>query len=91
MFKAKKLTGLALAAAAAGIFASTAMTTVMAKDAAEDKVKCEGINGCKGQGKCATKTNSCAGHNACKGKGWIETTARECESQGGKPYVSNEK
>jgi hypothetical protein len=83
MLNAKKLTGLALATAAAGLFAAAGVaTTAVAADAA--KVKCEGINACKGQGKCAQSSHSCAGQNSCKGKGWVEASEKECKDKGGK-------
>ena len=41
----RKLTGIALATAAAGMFAVTAAGPAAAQAA---KVKCEGVNGCKG-------------------------------------------
>ena len=44
--KAGKLTGIALAAAAAGMFAMTAAGPAAAQAA---KVKCEGVNACKGK------------------------------------------
>jgi hypothetical protein len=31
------------------------------------KVKCFGINSCKGHGQCKSLGNSCSGQNACKG------------------------
>ena len=43
--RVNKLTGIALATAAAGMFALTAAGPVTAQAA---KVKCEGVNGCKG-------------------------------------------
>ena len=49
------------------------------------KVKCEGINSCKGTGACGGAGHSCAGKNDCKGKGWVNTaSAEECTKKGGK-------
>jgi len=48
------------------------------------KVKCVGINECKGKGECAGAGNSCAGMNECKGKGVVSTTAEDCKEKGGK-------
>lgn len=67
-----KLTGYALAAAAAGLFATVAAGGAYAADkAAADKaeVKCENSSACKGHGACKTAKNECKGHNACKGEG----------------------
>jgi len=81
----KKMSKLALATAAAALFASVATPGAFAADGDEaSSVKCMGINGCKGQSKCKTASNACAGQNACKGHGWLETaTAEECTAQGG--------
>lgn len=74
----KKTAGFALAVAAAGLFANVAIAAEQA--VAEAKVKCEGINECKGH-------NS----DACKGKGWLEVTKAECEAKGGKVVVEEKK
>lgn len=57
----------------------------------EAKVKCRGINECKGKGSCATATNDCAGLNACKGKGWIAVTPKECTDKKGTVVVDKPK
>jgi hypothetical protein len=68
--KTTKLTGYALAAAAAGLFATVTTTGVLAADkAAAATVKCENSSACKGKGECKTAKNDCKGHNACKGQG----------------------
>lgn len=51
--------------------------------ATEAKVKCMGINECKGQGSCDGASHSCAGQNECKGKGWILAPKSECTAKGG--------
>ena len=71
-----KLTGIALATAAAGMFAMTAAGPAAAQAA---KVKCEGVNSCKGHGGCKSASNSCKGQNACKGKGFMEMSQAECD------------
>ncbi len=83
MNQAKKLSGVALASAAAALLL-TGMTTGIAS--AEEKVaevKCSGINSCKGKSACGTATTACAGQNSCKGQGWIKTSAKECAEKGG--------
>ena len=68
MMTAKKLTGLALATAAAGLFATAGIAPVMAeKHMGEAKVHCDGVNSCKGQ-------------NSCKGKGWMFMSKAECDA-----------
>lgn len=74
--KMRKLTGVALATAAAGLFAMTAAGPVAAQGA---KVKCEGVNACKGQGGCKGAGNECKGKNGCKGKGWTEMSQADCD------------
>ena len=74
--------GAFVAAAVAGLFA--AGTPAVVKAAAGDKVKCSGINDCKGKGGCKGPGMSCKGMNACKGKGWVEVTEKECNDKKGK-------
>lgn len=50
----------------------------------DGKVRCVGINECKGKGECAGAGNSCGGMNECKGKGVVTTTEDECKQKGGK-------
>ena len=74
--KMNKLTGIALATAAAGMFAVTAAGPVSAQAA---KVKCEGVNGCKGQGDCKGAKNACKGQASCKGEGFKEMSQADCD------------
>ena len=80
MINAKKLTGLALATAAAGVFATLAVSPALAAKHEEAKVKCEGTNACKGKTACQTATNACAGQNSCQGKGWVYLGKAECDA-----------
>ena len=72
----RKLTGIALATAAAGMFAMTAAGPVSAQAA---KVKCEGVNGCKGQGDCKGAKNACKGQASCKSQGFKEMSQADCD------------
>lgn len=73
-----KITGIALATAAAGLFSMATITTASAADAT---VKCEHSTSCKGHGACKTAANSCKGQNACKGAGMTEQkSAADCEA-----------
>ena len=75
---AKKLTGIALATAAAGMFSMMAVsTTAFAGD--EAKIHCDGVNGCKGTSDCKTDKNACKGQNGCKGTGFKELSKADCE------------
>ncbi len=74
-------TGTLLASAAAAAFAFSAGTALADHHEAKgDKVHCEGVNACKGNGECKTASNECGGLNSCKGKGWVSMTADECEA-----------
>ncbi len=77
-----KLTGFALATAAAGLFATAAIPAFAAKN--EGNVMCQGVNACKGKADCATATNACKGQNACKGKGVMQMSVKDCKAKGGK-------
>ena len=76
-------TGLGVAAAAAALFATAAISTPV--QAAQDgMVKCAGVNSCKGTSECKTAKNECKGQNACKGQGWVgKKDAAACTSAGG--------
>jgi hypothetical protein len=78
--------GKLIAMAVSGLLLTAAPQLATAGGAAnEAKVKCEGINSCKGKSACATTGgNSCAGMNSCKGKGMLEVTAKECKAKKGK-------
>lgn len=70
-----------LAAAAASLFLSGGLAGAAHHEGAEkaEKIKCEGVNSCKGTSACKTLFSSCAGHNECKGKGFLMLTPEECE------------
>jgi hypothetical protein len=76
------LSGAAIAIAAAALF-SSGQSVVPASAADDTKVKCVGVNACKGKSECATEKNACATQNACKGHGWITLTEKECRTHGG--------
>ena len=63
--------GTVVAAMVAGLFSSAA-PAMAAGEKPAGKVKCSGINSCKGKAACMGMGNSCAGQNSCKGKGWID-------------------
>jgi len=81
--------GFVIASAVASLFASAAHAGDKAAPKKETKVaakvRCEGINACKGKGECGSASgNSCAGTNECKGKGWVQVPEQECKAKGGK-------
>jgi len=71
----KRLTGIAIASAAAAMF-MTAVAPVTAADSV--KVKCYGANACKGKADCKTSMSDCKGHNGCKGKGFVMMDEKSC-------------
>jgi hypothetical protein len=76
-----KLNGVALAMAAAGLFALGSPAFAQESDSA--KVHCYGANACKGKSACKTASSACKGQNACKGQGYVDKTEEECEDLGG--------
>jgi hypothetical protein len=74
--------GALVAALAAGLLGAATPIAVSAGEPA--KVRCAGINSCKGKSACHGAANACAGQNSCKGKGWIEVSEKECKDKGGK-------
>ena len=81
--KVTKTSGVALAAAAAALLIGGNIVP-SASAQTEEKVKCYGVNACKGHGSCATANNACKGKNACKGQGFLELTKDKCTEKGGK-------
>lgn len=78
----KKRTGALIASVVAGLVMAGQVASVA--HATEGKVKCSGVNECKGKGACKSADNACAGANGCKGKGWIEVgSEKECTDKGG--------
>lgn len=85
MMNAKKLSGAAVAAAAAALFLSgCASMGQPSSDAQTAKVHCFGVNACKGQSDCKSAGHSCKGLNSCKGQGFKITSQAECDAAGGK-------
>lgn len=81
---ASRKTNTVLMAAVAGLLTVGALGIGAPASAAEDgKVKCYGVNACKGQGACGGKGHSCAGKNSCKGQGFLELSKEECTQKGG--------
>ena len=80
--KLSKTSGVAIAAAAAALLLGGA-TLSQAQTPMPEKVKCFGLNSCKGQGSCKTAMNECKGKNSCQGKGFMQLTATDCMAKGG--------
>jgi hypothetical protein len=85
-------TGKAIAMTVAGLLLAAAPGVGHADDKTKEaKVKCSGINSCKGKGSCSGASNSCSGQNGCKGKGWTEVTSKECKDKKGTVVVEKAK
>lgn len=80
--KAIKTTNVALAVAAASLFAFAPMAAVQAGSG--DKVHCYGVNKCKGSNDCKSAANACKGQSACKGQGFVGMSKSACDKIGGK-------
>ena len=74
--KTSKAGGVAIATAAALLFGTFAVISTASAD--EAKVKCTGVNSCKGQSSCKSAKNSCKGMNSCKGLGFVEMSKSDC-------------
>lgn len=79
--KASKTTNVALAVAAASLFAFAPLASQASNEA---QVHCYGVNNCKGQNDCKSLFSSCKGQSACKGKGFKNLSLKECRDMGGK-------
>ena len=73
-----KMTSIAIATVAAGLFALNGPVFAAEQDASTESVHCAGVNACKGMSSCKTADNSCAGQNSCKGKGWLYLSKSDC-------------
>jgi hypothetical protein len=71
-----------VASAAAALFLGGLAGAAHAEEAggSEAKVKCEGVNSCKGHGACKSAQNACKGQNGCGGKGFLMMTQAECDA-----------
>ena len=83
-----KMTGVALALAAAGLISGCQTTgesveTAAASAATTDLVHCYGVNVCKGHNDCGTADNSCGGQASCKGSGFVAMPSKACGDVGG--------
>jgi uncharacterized membrane protein len=81
-----------IAAAAAGLFLAGASGAASADHHEGDaKIKCEGVNSCKGKSDCKTAHNACQGKNNCKGMGYLNLTQAECDAAKAKMAGHSEK
>jgi len=70
-----------IASAAAALFvAGMAGGAHADQGGSEAKVKCEGVNSCKGHSDCKSAHNSCKGKNGCAGQGFMMMSQAECDA-----------
>ena len=82
-----KMTGIALAIAAAGLMAGCAgsqAASTSASASTADMVHCYGVNKCGGHNDCKSADNACAGKASCKGSGFVAMPSKACANIGGK-------
>ena len=72
--------GALIAAAAAAMALSGAVSATPVSAGTGDTVHCAGINSCKGKSDCKSAENACKGQNSCKGKGFVEMTQKQCDA-----------
>ena len=78
-----KVTGIALAAAAAGMLSTAPVLAGSEASGSNAEVHCYGVNKCKGHNDCKTADNACKGHASCKGHGFVAMSAKACDHIGG--------
>jgi uncharacterized membrane protein len=76
----KSRSALVASAAAALFVAGMAGAALAEEGGTAAKVKCEGVNSCKGHSDCKSAHNSCKGQNGCAGKGFMMMTQTECDA-----------
>ena len=79
----KRISGIALAAAAASVFLA-GCATESGSSASSGQFACAGVNGCKGLSDCKSAHNACKGQNTCRGTGFVFMGADECTKLTGK-------
>jgi len=81
-----KLTGMALAVAAAGLIGCESSGSSSAAATASNSsglVHCYGVNACNGHSDCKTASNAFKGQGACKGQGFVALPSKAFSDVGG--------
>jgi hypothetical protein len=71
---------LVASAAAAMFLAGFAGAAYAEEGGSGAKIKCEGVNSCKGHSDCKSVQNDCKGKNSCAGKGFMMMSRAECDA-----------
>src|SRR4030095_11181057 len=70
-----------VASAAAAMFVTGLAGAAHAEESGgAAKIKCEGVNSCKGHSDCNSAKNDCKGKNDCAGKGFMMMSKAECDA-----------
>jgi hypothetical protein len=76
-----RIRSVVVASAVASLFIGSARGVAKADEGEIGaKVKCEGVNSCKGQSDCKSATNSCMGQNSCAGHGFKTLSQADCDT-----------
>ena len=87
--KIQKLSGVAMAMAAATLLAgcngnsTNSNSSMPSATAKADLAHCYGVNVCGGHNDCKGADNACAGKASCKGQGFVAVPAKACGDIGG--------
>ena len=81
-----------VASAAAAMFVAGLAGAAHAEESGGDaKIKCEGVNSCKGKSDCNSAHNDCKGQNSCSGKGFLMMSKAECDAAKAKAAEKSKK
>jgi hypothetical protein len=82
-----------IASAAAAMFVAGLAGNAYAAEQSggEAKMKCEGVNSCKGQSECKSAHNDCKGQNSCSGKGFMMMSKADCDAAKAKAAEKSKK
>ena len=81
-----------IASAAAAMFVAGLAGSAHAEESGgAAKIKCEGVNSCKGKSECNSAHNDCKGQNDCAGKGFMMMSKAECDAAKAKAAEKSKK
>lgn len=81
-----------IASAAAAMFVAGLAGAAHAEESGSAaKIKCEGVNSCKGKSDCNSAHNDCKGQNSCSGRGFLMMSKAECDAAKAKAAEKSKK
>ncbi len=75
-----RIRSVVVASAVASLFFAGTQGTAADDSGMGAKVKCEGVNSCKGQSDCHSARNASKGQNGCAGQGYKFMSQAECDT-----------